>query len=84
MTEDEFARAFPSESELVERKRGAGGKALQEAVTAFSNGDGGVVLIGVDDDGGVAGREPTTRRCCRGCTGTRPTNRPPSSGSTRR
>lgn len=59
MSHAEFADAFPEESALVERKRGAGGRPIQDAVTAFSNADGGVVLIGVDDDGTIVGRECT-------------------------
>jgi ATP-dependent DNA helicase RecG len=57
MTAAEFADAFPSESDLVERKRGFNRTAVQEAVVAFSNADGGVILIGVDDAGAIAGRE---------------------------
>ena len=56
----EFAEAFPSESEFVERKSGFNRTAVQEAVVAFSNTDGGVILIGVDDAGGIVGRELTS------------------------
>ena len=42
---------------MVERKRGFNRTAVQEAVVAFSNADGGVILIGVDDAGAVVGRE---------------------------
>ncbi len=59
LTAMEFNAAFPSESEVVERKTGVGTRALQEAAVAFSNGDGGVVLIGVQDDGAIVGRELT-------------------------
>ncbi len=52
----EFAEAFPSESEFVERKSGFNRTAVQEAAVAFSNADGGVILIGVDDDGAIVGR----------------------------
>ena len=52
-----FALAFPSESEFVELKSGFNRTAVQEAAVAFSNADGGVILIGVDDAGGVVGRE---------------------------
>jgi ATP-dependent DNA helicase RecG len=55
----EFGEAFPRESELVEFKSGIGAKAIQEAVTAFSNTEGGVLIIGVDDDGVITGRELT-------------------------
>jgi len=53
----EFERAFPSESAHVEFKTGAGNQPLQEAIVAFSNADGGVILVGVRDDGSIAGRE---------------------------
>ncbi len=53
----EFNGAFPSESEFVERKSGFNRTAAQEAAVAFSNADGGVILIGVDDAGSVVGRE---------------------------
>ena len=59
MTRMELGQAFPSESEHAERKAGTSGKPLQEAAVAFSNTDGGVVLIGVKDDGEVLGRELT-------------------------
>lgn len=55
----EFAEAFPSESDFVERKSGFNRTAVQEAAVAFSNTDGGVILIGVDDSGAVVGRELT-------------------------
>ncbi|MGH3041117.1 MAG: AlbA family DNA-binding domain-containing protein [Gaiellaceae bacterium] len=57
----EFSAAFPSESEFVERKSGFNRTAVQEASVAFSNIDGGVILIGVDDIGAVVGRELTPR-----------------------
>ena len=59
LTLTEFNAAFPTESEMVERKEGVGTRALQAAVVAFSNGRGGVVLIGVRDEGTVIGRELT-------------------------
>ncbi len=59
MTEAEFAAAFPEESTYVERKIGVGAKLQHEAV-AFSNTDGGVVLIGVDDAGSIVGRSLTS------------------------
>jgi ATP-dependent DNA helicase RecG len=57
MSAAEFAEAFPSESEFVERKSGFNRTAVQEAVVAFSNADGGVILMGVDDAGVIVGRE---------------------------
>lgn len=59
MTKAEFDAAFPTESDFVERKTGVGRDPLSESITAFSNTDGGVVLIGVTDDGKIKGKEPT-------------------------
>src|ERR1700694_3997094 len=59
MSKVEFARAFPAESEFVERKKGASQKPLSESIVAFSNSDGGIILLGVDNDGTVVGRELT-------------------------
>ena len=56
MTSEEFAAAFPGESHYVEWKAGAGGSAIQRAVVGFSNADGGVVMIGVDDSGRPIGK----------------------------
>ena len=58
LSKDEFVRAFPDESGYVEFKRGIG-RPLAESIVAFSNSDGGVILIGVDDDGQIVGREFT-------------------------
>lgn len=55
----EFRSRFPAESDYVERKTGVGQRPLAKAVTALSNTDGGVILIGVDDDGVVVGRSLT-------------------------
>ena len=59
LTQAEFRAAFPGESDLVEFKTGIGRQAIQRVVTAFSNSSGGVLLIGVDDEGGVVGRSLT-------------------------
>ena len=59
MTRAEVAVAFPTESALVERKKGAGREPLTETVVSFSNTDGGIILIGVSNDGEVVGRELT-------------------------
>src|ERR1700693_526956 len=59
MSDKEFATAFPREDDFVERKSGAGQKGLQRSITAFSNSEGGVILVGVDDDGKVSGRALT-------------------------
>lgn len=59
ISRDEFNRAFAAENGFVERKSGISSRALPEAVVAFSNSDGGVVLIGVDDSGEVLGKPLT-------------------------
>lgn len=46
LSSEEFTEAFPEESQLVEFKEGVSSERLQEAVVAFSNSDGGVVLLG--------------------------------------
>lgn len=55
MTAEEFAAAYPSESRYVEWKSGSGSSALQRAIVAFSNAEGGVLLLGVDDRGRPTG-----------------------------
>lgn len=60
MSSEEFRRAFPTESEFVERKSGFNRTAVQEAAVAFSNTDGGVIFVGVDDAGEIVGRELTS------------------------
>jgi ATP-dependent DNA helicase RecG len=59
VTREEFSDLFPSESTYLERKTGLSNSAIGEAVVAFSNTEGGVILIGVRDDGTVLGRELT-------------------------
>lgn len=59
LSREEFERAFPAESEVLEFKRGIGTRPLQESVVAFSNTSGGVVLVGVSDDGQPVGRDLT-------------------------
>jgi ATP-dependent DNA helicase RecG len=59
MTVSELMAAFPRENDFVERKTGTGQRGLQRSITAFSNADGGVVLVGVDDAGSVVGRALT-------------------------
>lgn len=59
LTGSSFRAAFPHESQYVEFKEGLSASALQDAVVAFSNADGGVVLIGVRDSGDVLGRDLT-------------------------
>lgn len=52
---EDFAVQFPSEGAHLEFKQGVPQNALQDAVAAFSNSDGGVILCGVKDDGSVRG-----------------------------
>jgi len=59
MSTTEFAAAFRAEGEFVELKTSAGQKGLQRTVTAFSNSAGGVIVIGVGDDGSLIGRAMT-------------------------
>lgn len=40
----------------MEWKQGIGRMAIQEAIVAFSNADGGVILVGVADDGSLVGK----------------------------
>jgi ATP-dependent DNA helicase RecG len=59
MSAADFSRAFPAEGQHIERKSGTSSRPLREAVVAFSNSEGGVVLIGVDDKGRVLGKPLT-------------------------
>ena len=52
----EFHEAFRGESQHVEFKRGTSQEELQNTAVAFSNADGGAILIGVRDDGTIAPR----------------------------
>ena len=56
MTAGEFRAAFRSESSYVEWKAGVSADGIQRAVVAFSNADGGVLMIGIDDRGQVKGK----------------------------
>lgn len=51
LSSKDFHERYPDESQHVEFKTGLSRKKVQEAVVAFSNADGGLVLIGVEDDG---------------------------------
>jgi ATP-dependent DNA helicase RecG len=51
-----FSDEYPDEGHLVEWKRGVSLDAIEEAAVAFSNADGGVLLLGVEDDGTVVGK----------------------------
>jgi ATP-dependent DNA helicase RecG len=53
----DFRREFPEEGQYIEFKRGVGSDTLQDTVVAFSNADGGVILIGVEDNGTITGRK---------------------------
>jgi ATP-dependent DNA helicase RecG len=55
LTAEDFRREFPGESQHIEFKTGLG-EEIQDAVVAFSNADGGVILVGVADNGEVVGR----------------------------
>ena len=55
LTLDEFAAEFGGESDRVEFKEGLSQKTISETVVAFSNSEGGVLLIGVTDQGEVKG-----------------------------
>lgn len=55
-TRDDFVAEFPREGGLVERKTGLGNRPLQETIVAFSNSEGGVILVGVEDGGRIQGR----------------------------
>jgi ATP-dependent DNA helicase RecG len=52
---DEFRKLF-AENSLVEWKESISQKKVSEAVVAFSNATGGVIQIGVADDGRIVGR----------------------------
>jgi ATP-dependent DNA helicase RecG len=55
MSSTAFRRRYPAESQTVEFKQGVSETKIAEAVTAFSNTDGGVVLIGVAPTGDPRG-----------------------------
>ena len=59
MSTSDFAQAFPGEDDHIEFKQGIPEEKVREAVAAFSNADGGVVLLGVRDDGVVTGLDVT-------------------------
>ena len=52
----DFEDAFPRESQHIEFKRGVSHQEIQSTAVAFSNASGGVILIGIKDDGTVLGR----------------------------
>lgn len=69
LTAGEFEREFGAsgrgESDYVEFKEGVSADRIGQAVVAFSNAAGGVVLIGVRDDGSVKGVPPNGQRDAR-------------------
>ena len=56
MSLDHFRTAFPNESSHIEWKQGVSTKGIQKVLVAFSNADGGVLMIGVDDRGTPTGK----------------------------
>lgn len=55
LSPDELAAHFPGEGDHIEFKQGIPETKIKEAVVAFSNSDGGVVFLGVADDGALVG-----------------------------
>lgn len=55
-SEEQFKLFIERETDSIELKKGSGQDPLQEAMVAFSNGDGGVTFIGVANDRTVPGR----------------------------
>jgi hypothetical protein len=49
------------EGNMMERKRSADDKTLAKAVSGFANAAGGWLLLGIEDDGGLAGWQPKGR-----------------------
>jgi ATP-dependent DNA helicase RecG len=56
---DAFRDLFPGEGEYIEFKQGLGIDAIRQAVTAFSNTEGGVIVLGVANDGTIHGHTLT-------------------------
>lgn len=57
LTAAQFAAEFPTEGEYIEFKEGAARDRIAQAAVAFSNADGGVILLGVTDGGLVKGAD---------------------------
>ena len=55
LTAQEFAEKFDGENTHIEFKKGFSQKPIAEAVVAFSNAEGGVILVGVDNRGRIKG-----------------------------
>ena len=56
MTLEQLQALIVRETDHLELKTGAGVNPLQESMVAFSNTEGGTIIIGVDDDRNVVGR----------------------------
>lgn len=56
MSGQEFAQLIEREHEQIELKTGVGRRSLQAALVAMSNADGGLIIIGVDDQRRIVGR----------------------------
>ena len=55
LTAQELAEKFDGETTHIEFKKGFSQKPITEAVVAFSNAEGGVILVGVDNRGRIKG-----------------------------
>jgi len=55
LTRDAFLQEFPGEGGHLEFKQGVSPRAIQEAAVAFSNAEGGVLLVGVSPDLDIVG-----------------------------
>lgn len=54
---EQFRDEFTTETSHIEFKSGSSGQPLADSAVAFSNAEGGVILIGVTDDGTIRGRK---------------------------
>lgn len=52
----DFTRLIERETDQIELKTGVSAEKVQEAMVAFSNAEGGAILIGVKDDRTIVGR----------------------------
>ena len=55
LSAEQFAEEFPAESESIEFKEGVPLDQIARTAVAFSNTDGGVILLGVSDTGQIKG-----------------------------
>lgn len=55
LSREEFRAEFPGEGDHVEFKQGISDDRVESALVAFSNADGGVILVGVAPDGSIHG-----------------------------